>query len=378
MNKQTPDIWQAQAEANIKELIDTLSNREPIRRKRAAAALLALGATDAIPALRRALSVEAEDSVRPIIATALQSLEAELAENVGPARSAPTARVRPVRDDSTVMIRQPLNKDAEDGEGAEKNPAQREREIYEPPEVLIEKLKDENPEVVIAAAHKLGVQRVMQAVEPLVLLFQDEANSIQVRLAVAEALLQLESAPVEVTLLANLRHPNWDIRRKAAAILGHLKAEWAIVPLTQHLRDSNETVRRVARAALRHIGTPEARRALARNRPLEEEDEASQRRGLLNRLDGNAMSGGGLLKHLNNAESRLDSADESAVQPNSVTQPLSAQIVEEYERRRQRRSHQDMVEASDDGAISELPVESPAEPPSTGEKPPTTSDSSRD
>jgi len=377
VNKQTPDIWQAQAEANIKELINTLSNREPIRRKRAAAALLALGATDAIPALRRALGVEAEDSVRPIIATALQSLEAELAESARPARNAPTTRVRPVRDDSTVMIRQPVNKDAEDGTDAEQTPAQREREVYEPPEVLIEKLKDENPEVVIAAAHKLGVQRVMQAVEPLVLLFQDEANSIQVRLAVAEALLQLESAPVEVTLLANLRHPNWDIRRKAAAILGHLKAEWAIVPLTQHLRDPNETVRRVARAALRHIGTPEARRALARNRPIEEEDEASQRRGLLNRLDGNAISGG-LLKHLNSAESRLESADESAVQPNSVTQPLSAQIVEEYERRRQRRTHQDMVEASDDGALDELPVESPAKPSSTGGEPPTTSDSSRD
>jgi hypothetical protein len=103
------------------------------------------------------------------------------------------------------------------------------------------------------------------AVEPLVLLFNDARMSIQVRLAVAEALLKLESAPVEVALLANLRHSDWRIRRNGAAILGQLKATWAIQPLARALRDSNKHVRRTARAALKHIGTPEARKALARD-----------------------------------------------------------------------------------------------------------------
>jgi len=95
------------------------------------------------------------------------------------------------------------------------------------------------------------------------MIFNDSGVSIEVRLAVAEALLKLESAPVEVALLAALRHSDWKIRRNGAAILGQLKAAWAVEPLAKAVRDPHPTVRRTAYAALKHIGTPEARKALA-------------------------------------------------------------------------------------------------------------------
>src|SRR5690606_35402113 len=101
------------------------------------------------------------------------------------------------------------------------------------------------------------------AAEPLVMLFNDSGKPNNVRLAAAEALLRLESAPVEASLLGALRSPKWEIRRKAAGVLGQIKAEWAILPVHRSIvNDKHEAVRRTARAALKHIGTPQALAAL--------------------------------------------------------------------------------------------------------------------
>ena len=132
---------------------------------------------------------------------------------------------------------------------------------------LIEQIKSDKAEQIVVAAEKLGEMGAKLAVEPLILAFNNQKHTIHVRLAIAEALLKLESAPVEVTLLANLRHSDWHNRRNAAAILGQLQAEWAIEPLSRILSDPHPVVRRTALAALKHIGTPESRKALAQHAP---------------------------------------------------------------------------------------------------------------
>lgn len=210
-----------QAQADVAGLIRVLQGDDAERRKRAAAALLALDARMATSALRDALHNETDSDTRAHILAALEGLtdEAELEDLPPP--------------EETLLKR------------------------------MTEKLHDKDPQQVILAAKTLGELGNKLAVESLVMLFKDSKVSIQVRLAVAEALLKLDSAPVEVALLANLRHADSHIRRSGAAILGHIKAEWAIDPLAKALRDPHPLVRRTARAALKNIGTPEARRALA-------------------------------------------------------------------------------------------------------------------
>ncbi len=230
MSQREPDIWQLQAQFDTTGLISALSSDDAGIRRRAAAALRALNAREAIPALKAAYAAEDNPEVRQMIIAALKTLAS-------------------TGDLPASAVQNPSDPDVQ------------------PPVVqqLIQQLKSSDPDNIVAAANQLGDIGDKLAVEPLVLLFNDARMSIQVRLAVAEALIKLESAPVEVALLANLRHSDWRIRRNGAAILGQLKAEWAIQPLARALRDDNKYVRRTARAALKYIGTPEARKALARD-----------------------------------------------------------------------------------------------------------------
>lgn len=219
MSNYKPDIWRLQAQMDTQGLIEALQNDDASIRKRAAAALRAIGATEAVPALRVALVNEQDPDARTHIATALETLTEDpktLTEEVAPV-APPT-----------------------------------------PAEQHIQQLSSSDPQQVIEAARKLGELGDKQAVEPLVMLFNNGKVPIDVRLAVAEALLKLESAPVEVALLGALRSDDWQVRRNGAAILGKLKAEWAVEPLAGALRDPNPTVRKTARAALKFIGTPEA------------------------------------------------------------------------------------------------------------------------
>lgn len=224
MSEFKPDIWRLQAQFNTKGLIEALSNRDAGIRKRAAAALRALGAYQAIPDLEKMLTRENDPEVRAITLAAIATLQLEKAG----------------RESGQVT-----------------SPAQTRSER------LIAELKaTHDVDRVVRLTKALGDAGDKQAVEPLVILFNSPKTPIRVRLAVAEALLKLESAPVEVALLGALRSPEWRVRRNGAAILGQLRAEWAIEPLAHALRDENEIVRKTALAALRHIGTEESKQAI--------------------------------------------------------------------------------------------------------------------
>lgn len=293
-----PDIWRLQAQYDTGGLIEALSEDDPGIRKRAAAALRAMGAREAVPALRVAYVNEQDAAARASIGAALESLADE---------------------------RQLLQDDA----GVESTPVN--SRVTE----LLRELDSKDPETIIEAAKQLGDLGDKLAVEPMVLIFNDARQSIQVRLAVAEALLKLESAPVSVTLLANLRHPEWNTRRKAAAILGQLQAEWAVDPLAKALRDPHPVVRRTARAALKRIGTPEARKLLIREaRARQKRKQGDDTRDT--RKTPGAPSGG-LLRHVQGAEDNETEAQppetETTGAHNSPTQPLDPDVVDKARER---------------------------------------------
>jgi len=221
-----PDIWRLQAQFDIKGLVQALKSENPNIRKRAAAALRALDAKAAVAAVRAAFISEQDPDAKASMGAALEALADD-------PNSLPDD-VKQTTAGHTQVSR------------------------------LIQKLRSSDTAEVIEAAAQLGDLGDRLAVEPLVMIFNDSNVSIQVRLAVAEALLKLESAPVEVALLAALRHNDWRIRRNGAAILGQLRATWAVEPLAKAVRDPHPVVRRTAYAALKHIGTPEARQALGR------------------------------------------------------------------------------------------------------------------
>lgn len=232
------DIWRLQAQLDTKGLIEALTNTDPGIRKRAAIALRALDATGAVPALTAALAQEQNPEVRSYLVTALEQLAETQDEN-------PTAEKPSEPNRLTALIAQ---------------------------------LSSKLPDRIIAAAHELGELKDQLATEPLVMVFNNQSLSPAARLAAAEALLQLETPPVEVTLLGALRNTDWHIRRNAAAILAQLRADWAVEPLGKILNDDHDLVRRTARAALKFIATPEALHILKSSAPAQTpaEEEADQ------------------------------------------------------------------------------------------------------
>jgi len=328
VDEQQPDVWQLQVQLDIQGLVRALASEDANIRKRAAAALRTIGAKDAIPSLRAAYAAESDGETRSALASALETLTDE----------------RPTNEEAVA-------------DAAEDLPIDQDMVRH-----LLQQLQSTDPDLVVNAARELGELGDKIAVEPLVLLFNDPKVTIQIKLAVAEALLKLESAPVEVALLANLRHTDWHIRRNGAAILGKLKAEWAIIPLGQALRDPHPQVRRTAHAALIHIGTPEARRILAqfspnnvddrRRRPLKPSETAEEADLQVDSDSDTPITAprGGLLQ-------RVDQPDTDQLKPNKmgtkpldrtqlpesassrrhfeVTQPLDPNMLDEFEKRAQ-------------------------------------------
>lgn len=213
-----PNIWQLQSRRDLPGLIDALSYPDPDVRRRAAVALQTLDALAAIPDLKLALHRETDADTREHLATALQAL-----------------------DQRTDVQRMLATRNARG---------------------LVKALSSRHPEQVIAAARALGHLGDLSAVEPLIVLFHHGGTPSAIRLAAAEALLELKSAPAVVTLLGALRRESWEVRRNAAAVLGQIQATWAVAPLAQALQDPHPVVRRTAAAALSRIGTTEAIAAL--------------------------------------------------------------------------------------------------------------------
>jgi HEAT repeat protein len=219
------EIWRMQSESDIKGLIAALKDSNPLNRRAAAMALRTLSATTAIPSVQDALLLESDPELREIFVTTLESLFAQNKE------SHPSGTQTPIGDNRKVVR-------------------------------LIARLSGTHTEQAIRAAQELGDSREKLTIEALLMTFNNRKMAARVRLAVAEALLKLQSAPTEITLLAALRSEKWMIRRNAAGVLGQMQADWAVEPLIQTLRDPIEAVRRVARAALERIATPEALAAM--------------------------------------------------------------------------------------------------------------------
>ena len=294
-----PDIWQKQSQLDIEGLEKALASPDLKIRQRAAAALRSMRAIKALPALKAAFEKEEDAQTRTVIAAAIEAL-----------RDTPTPAA------------------------ALESPSPKPPPQISPTQALVQKLHSESTEEVVEAARQLGELGDKIAVEALILIFNDPRRSIQVRLAVAEALLKLESAPVEVALLANLRHTEWVIRRNGAAILGQLKAEWAIQPLARALNDPHPVVRRTALAALKHIGTPESRKALAKFSPSANNLNSDQSEGkkTISGLDVKRPGGKpeensqptGMLKKLGPEKPAEDSSSKQG------TRPLNSKILDEY------------------------------------------------
>ncbi|NDJ76920.1 MAG: HEAT repeat domain-containing protein [Chloroflexi bacterium] len=214
MANSRPNIWQLQSRRDVQGLIAALRYPDPEIRKRAAVALRTLDATQAVPALKAAFRAETDRQVRANLSATLHVLDHRT-------------------DVGSLIQHQDLNG-------------------------LIKALGSRNPDNVIRAAQALGQMNNRLAVEPLVMLFHNSSSPPKVRLAAADALLQLQSAPAVVTLLGALRRESWQVRRNAAAVLGQIQATWAVEPLAAALRDPHPVVRRTAAAALRRIGTADA------------------------------------------------------------------------------------------------------------------------
>lgn len=216
--KSRPNIWQLQSRQDIQALTEALEFPDPEVRMRAAIALRVLDATQTVPALKKAIEKETDAQTRIRLLTVQRDLEH--------------------RTDVEGLVSV--------------------RDVHG----LIQVLSSRRSEHAVAAARALGQLGDRTAVEPLVMLFQNASASSQSRLAAAEALLELKSAPAVVTLLGALRRDSWEVRRNAAAVLGQIQAIWAIEPLAAAMDDSHPIVRRTAAAALRRIGTTEAMVAL--------------------------------------------------------------------------------------------------------------------
>lgn len=294
------DVWRLQAQFDSQGLIDALKQEDAGIRRRAAAALRALGAKEALPAIREALVDEQDPAVKEVLASALEHLsdqdEAELTDTV---------------EFSDTLVH--VNK-------------------------LIDMLDNDDPDQLIDAAQQLGDFGDPIAVEPLVLIFNSPKSSMQVKLAVAEALLKLDGAPVEVALLAALRHTDWHIRRNGAAILGQLKAEWAVEPLSRALRDSHSTVRRTARAALQRIDTQESLHALHQSVNQKAQVSPSKPRPKLSSAQAETIPSAprdGLLNRLK-AQQQLDvtsnkqSSNVEDIDHRLPTRPLDPKMVDKF------------------------------------------------
>jgi hypothetical protein len=213
-----PNVWQLQSRHDKQALIEALRYPDPEVRSRAAVALRTLSATEAVPVLKQIVRTETDEQARRNMMMALHMMDRRT-------------------DVEGIIKEQDIDR-------------------------LIGVLKSRNPESVITAAQALGVLGNRLAVEPLVILFHNASSPPAVRLAAAEALLELKSAPAVVTLLGALRRDSWEVRCNAAAVLGQIQAVWAVTPLAAALDDPHPVVRRTAAVALKRIGTAEAVEAL--------------------------------------------------------------------------------------------------------------------
>jgi hypothetical protein len=263
------NIWQMQARGDVSGIIQALDSGDPQVRGRAVIALGIMGAIEALPKLRHMRDREYNPQRRMMMDQTILKLE-KLAP---PGSIPPPTHANTAANPNPPRFTGPLGKLVMPGaakpDGGGDSAGNPQSEQASKVEALLRQTRGQNwPEVeqALLALGRLGDRSV---VEHLVLMFRNMSLPAKVRLACAEALLMLESAPASVSLLAALRKPQSNVRRNAAAILGQLQADWAVEPLIAVMQSDSQTiVRKTAMAALRHIRTPEALQAL-RNLPPE-------------------------------------------------------------------------------------------------------------
>lgn len=217
MDSRRPNIWKLQATKDVDGLIEALGHTDPDIRKAAGVALRVIGEAKAIPALKLALVRERHTDVRDHLTATIEHLDQSSASSDARTRSR---------------------------------------------ENLVTRLSSPDAETIIQAAQALGELGDQLATEALVMVFRNPLQRDDVRLAAAQALLKLKSAPAVVTLLAGLEKENWRIRHNSATVLGQVKASWATEPLVKLLQDEHPNVRLAAASALSRLQTPRAQEAL--------------------------------------------------------------------------------------------------------------------
>lgn len=371
VSQATPDIWVLQAKSDIDGLKQALKHPAADVRRRAATSLHILGAVSAVSALKAAFAKENDPEAKASIAIALDSLSGDTGElNIDelvdqvqltqqtqspPSTETPDQEPTPAPESPPVAKKKPVTDLLKPLEGLLPEVIIDDRTI----ELLAILKNGTNKYEIIRAAHELGANNQKAAIEPLMKLFNDPTQPIQVRFAVADALIQLESATIEVSLLAALRSDDWQKRRNAAAILGQLKAEWALQPLMAATRDANPVVRRTAWAAIKHIDTAQTRKALqylksqilrtqqlhgdASSVKIEMDDfdidleEYTQANPVINPEDAVPAPSDGLLKRVSSDDNQKKKDTQEVRRPISVydldTSELDPQVLRDYEAR---------------------------------------------
>lgn len=228
MARSRTNIWQLRAQGNVDGILKALEDTDSSVRRRAIIALRDMKAVEAVPRLKHLLEREFNPELKALLSGAIDALETK------PETVSPMEENQP--DRRTELLRQLQTGD----EGTK-----------------------------ITAIRALAQLDDRTVVEPLVIVFRTPSHPPSVRLAAAEALLALDSAPASVSLLGALRKSEWQVRRNAVAVLGQLKADWCVETLADVLRtDPHPMVRKTAAAALRHINTRQARAALKQSEDI--------------------------------------------------------------------------------------------------------------
>jgi HEAT repeat protein len=116
---------------------------------------------------------------------------------------------------------------------------------------LIEQFEDEDPQVRLEAAKKLG-EVGEEAVDPLVQLLKSDND--QMRKYATVALKSMGSEEVADNLILALKDEDFGVRKFSAKALGELKSSKAVNPLIETLDDEDWGVRLAVMKALGDIG----------------------------------------------------------------------------------------------------------------------------
>lgn len=213
-----PNIWKLQANKDAAGLIQALTYSDPDIRKRAAAALRVLGIVEAVAPLREALKNERQPDVRDHLTAALEHLDASFAATTSKDRSRDELiRVLLSSTDTQVLI-ETAGKLGELGDQLST-------------EALVTIFRDQlkPDEVRLAAAYALV--KLKSAPSVVTLLAGLKKDNWRIRHNAAAVLGQLRATWATDALIETLRDEHPNVRLAAAAALHRFQTKRAIAAL---------------------------------------------------------------------------------------------------------------------------------------------------